>query len=526
MSGPQQPVRRLRRAIALVAAVEGIALGAVAHFVARRRRQTAFEPAEAVFRVIGAIDDYLYTNEHCADGSRRSVFSGPNREKLMGGPLPPGLDVAAEWVRLIHPDDWENHLAHRDRLQAGEHSEVRYRMRGYDGVDRWIHARARPYRDGDRVFVDGIVSDVTAQVAAEEALADAQRALQELAGANEHQALHDPLTGLGNRRKLTTELDAACSRATDREPALLMLFDLDGFKSYNDTFGHPAGDALLVRLADRLERASGAANNAYRLGGDEFCVLASTNRADLESLISGTSSALVEEGDGFRIRSSFGAVFLPDEADKAADALHIADQRLYNEKRSRQAGRARTADVLMQVIRETEPDIEDHSVDVAGLAVAVGDRLGLDPEALERLDQAALFHDIGKIGIPDSILRKPGPLDAAEWQFVQRHTIIGERILSASPALRDVARIVRSTHERVDGTGYPDRLRGSEVPLEALIIAACNAFHSMTSDRPYRTRRSRAEALAELSANAGTQFDAAAVKALAGVLEESRRSVE
>ena len=152
----------------------------------------------------------------------------------------------------------------------------------------------------------------------------------------------------------------------------------------------------------------------------------------------------------------------------------------------------------MQVIRETEPDIEDHAVDVAGLAVAVGDILGLDPDALERLDQAALFHDVGKIGIPDSILHKPGPLDPSEWEFVQRHTIIGERILAASPALRGAARIVRSSHERVDGTGYPDRLRAGEIPPEALIIAACNAFHAMTTDRPYRPRRSRAEALAEL----------------------------
>jgi diguanylate cyclase (GGDEF)-like protein len=504
---------------------EAVAVGAVGYLVRRRRQPTVSEPAEAVLRVVGAIDDYLYTNEHCADGSRRSVFSGPNREKLMGGPVPPGLDVAAEWARLIHPDDWDSHVAHRERLQAGGPSEVRYRIRGYDGVDRWVHARARPYRDGDRVFVDGIVSDVTAQVAAEHALAEAQQALLQLAGANEHQALHDPLTGLGNRRKLTAELDAACGRATPGEPALLILFDLDGFKSYNDTFGHPAGDALLVRLAERLAQASATAN-AYRLGGDEFCVLAATNRADLEALIARTSTALVEEGDGFRIRSSFGAVFLPDEAEDAANALHIADQRLYNEKRSRQAGRARTADVLMQVIRETEPDLEDHGVDVAGLSVSVGDRLGLDPESLERLDQAALFHDVGKIGIPDSILHKPGPLDAAEWAFVQRHTIIGERILSASPALRSVARIVRSTHERVDGTGYPDGLRDGEIPPEALIIAVCNAFHAMTTDRPYRARRTRAEALAELSAHAGTQFDPAAVTALAGVLEESRQSVD
>ena len=102
--------------------------------------------AAAVLRIVGAIDDYLYTNEHCADGTRRSVFSGPNREKLMGGEPPPGTDIAAEWERLIHPDDWDAHLAHRDRLRRGEPSEVRYRLRGYDGVVRWINASTRPVR--------------------------------------------------------------------------------------------------------------------------------------------------------------------------------------------------------------------------------------------------------------------------------------------------------------------------------------------------------------------------------------------
>ena len=362
-------------------------------------------------------------------------------------------------------------------------------------------------------------------VTQEPATAEAQHALPELTHTDEHQALHDALTGLGNRRKLVEDLEAACSQATEREPALLILFDLDGFKSYNDTFGRAAGDALLVRLTDRLVQAAATAN-AYRLGGDEFCVLAATSRADLEALIARTSAALTEEGDGFRIRNSFGAVFLPDEALRASDALTIADQRLYNEKSSRQPGGARPSDVLMQVIRETEPDLEEHAVDVAGLAVAVGDHLGLHPDALERIDQAALFHDIGKIGIPDSILHKPGPLDPAEWEFVKRHTIIGERILSASPALRAVARIVRSTHERVDGQGYPDRLRGSEIPPEALIIAACNAFHAMTTDRPYRQRRSRADALAELGRHAGTQFDPEAVAAVVSVLEQSRQSVD
>ena len=458
--------------------------------------------AAAVLRIVGAIDDYLYTNEHCADGTRRSVFSGPNREKLMGGEPPPGTDIAAEWERLIHPDDWDAHLAHRDRLRRGEPSEVRYRLRGYDGVVRWINASTRPIRRDGSVFVDGIVSDVTRQVEAEQQLAGAREQLDRLAAVNEFQALHDALTGLGNRRKLLVRLDEALA---DGRPWLMALFDLDGFKLYNDTFGHPAGDDLLVRLATRLRDAM-PADSAFRFGGDEFLVLARAE-TDCEGLLERATRALGEDGDGFQITASFGAVFVPDEASDADVALDICDQRLYNEKSRRSDRRGRPQDVLLEALTAREPSLELHSTDVANLAVAVGARLGLDGDSLSRLRQAALLHDIGKIGIPDSVLSKDGPLTDDEWKFIRRHTIIGERILAASPALTDVARIVRSTHERVDGAGYPDGLLGDDIVVEARIIAACDAYSSMTSGRTYRSAMAQVEAIAELQRCAGTQFD-------------------
>jgi diguanylate cyclase (GGDEF)-like protein len=468
--------------------------------------------AAAVMRIVGAVDDYLYTNEHCADGSRRSVFSGPNRDKLMGGQPPAGTDIAAEWERLIHPDDWDAHLAHRERLRSGVPSEVRYRICGYDGLVRWIHARTRPVHVDGHVFVDGIVSDVTARARAD---------LERLASVNEQHALHDALTGLGNRRKLLPRLEVA---ATSGDAWLMALFDLDGFKQYNDTFGHPAGDALLVRLATRLREAM-PADSAYRLGGDEFVVLTRAE-VDVEQLLQQAACALGEDGDGFQISASFGAVFLPEETRDASAALHLCDQRLYNEKSRRSARRGRPQDVLLEALNAREPSLEPHSADVANLAEAVGARLGLDAGTLARLKQAALLHDIGKIGIPDSVLAKPGPLSDQEWNFVRRHTIIGERILAASPALTDVARIVRSTHERIDGTGYPDGLRDDQIPLEARIISACDAYCSMTSQRSYRPELSQTAAIAELERHAGTQFDAPIVGMLATIVagDHSRRT--
>lgn len=162
----------------------------------------------ALLRITGSIDDYLYTNEHLSDGSRRSVYSGDNRARVMGGAVPPGADVATEWERRIVPEDWPLHLAHRDRLRRGEPSEVEYRLLGYDGVTRWVSARTRPSRVDGRLFVDGIVSDITSRVEAEQALRASQEELRQQMELNAYQALHDALTGLANRRKLLIDLDA------------------------------------------------------------------------------------------------------------------------------------------------------------------------------------------------------------------------------------------------------------------------------------------------------------------------------
>jgi two-component system cell cycle response regulator len=327
-----------------------------------------------------------------------------------------------------------------------------------------------------------------------------------------HEAVTDALTGLGNRRKLVDDL----SRLLDGEapdPALLALFDLDGFKGYNDTFGHPAGDALLARLGGKLADVAGTSAAAYRLGGDEFCLLAPVAGHDIERLLHRASEALSEQGEGFRVGSSFGAVLLPEEAADPSRALQVADERLYSQKRSRQADE-RTVQALLDTLSAVDPDLEDHLQGVSSLARAVARSLGLRGDELDELVRAARLHDLGKVAVPDEILRKPGPLDEREWAFVRQHTLVGERILRASPALHGVASIVRSTHERWDGAGYPDGLAGEEIPLASRIICACDAYDAMISERTYRPARPPQEALAELERCAGTQFDPTVVRVL------------
>jgi len=333
------------------------------------------------------------------------------------------------------------------------------------------------------------------------------------------EAMTDALTRLGNRRQLLEDLDLALERG-EAKPSLLLLFDLDGFKRYNDTYGHPAGDALLARLGQKFASAAVPFGSAYRLGGDEFCALVSMVPPGAEAITASLRSALHEEGRDWDIGASYGSVVLPHEADDAALAMQIADQRMYDQKGStrRASVGEQTTEVLLQIVAEREPELRDHSHDVAHLARRVGKRFGLEGAELDDLARAAQLHDIGKMGIPDAILRKPGPLDESEWEFMRQHTLIGERMLNAAPSLAPLARLVRASHERWDGTGYPDGLAGEEIPLASRIIAVCDAFHAMISERPYGASLSKGEAMEELRHGARTQFDERVVTAFTAEL--------
>ena len=328
-----------------------------------------------------------------------------------------------------------------------------------------------------------------------------------------HEATTDALTGLGNRRQLLSDLERRL-RSDSMPPTLLMLFDLDGFKSYNDTFGHPAGDALLNRLGVKLAAVPGAGGAAYRLGGDEFCLIAAVDEGEAEPLIDQACAALSERGEGFEIETSFGAIVLPDEASDASQALQLADERLYAQKYSRRGESDRTMAALLEALSVRDAALQDQLAGVGSLAAEVGRMLGLRRDELEELDRAAQLHDLGKLAVPDEILSKPGPLDEREWAFIRQHTIVGERILRASPALRSVATVVRASHENWDGSGYPDGISGEDIPLASRIIRACNGFVAMTSQRPYRDAMPVEAALDELTRGAGSDFDPTVVRVL------------
>ncbi len=331
----------------------------------------------------------------------------------------------------------------------------------------------------------------------------------------------DPLTGLFNRGKLVYDLDRLLS-SEEPSPHLLVILDLDGFKAYNDAFGHPAGDALLVRLGRQLATAVGEAGRAYRMGGDEFAMLIPGEGDAARSAAEAGAAALRAHGEGFRVTCSSGSAAIPAEASDRGSALQLADQRMYGQKDSRRPSAGGEAEaVLLRIVNQRAPDLGEHGDAVKNLAAAVGEDLGMPQGELAALSRASELHDIGKIAIPDAILNKPGALDEEEWEFIRQHTILGERIVSAAPSLAPVARLIRSSHERWDGAGYPDGLAGEEIPLSARIIFACDAYDAITAERPYSPARTPEAALEELRGGAGSQFDPEVISSVERVLRSA-----
>ena len=274
------------------------------------------------------------------------------------------------------------------------------------------------------------------------------------------QARTDSLTGLGNRFALQRALDEALAEPA---PHVLLMFDLDGFKNYNDSYGHPAGDALLARLGSRLAapRRPTAAPTASA-ATSSACSQRGRPTSRPRPLIERAREALSEQGEGFKIGASAGYATLPGDAGDAEEALRVADRRLYAEKNSgRVSARLQSAGVLRSALIEWDPELGGHTDDVAALAAQVARRLGLDEDEIERIAIAAELHDIGKIAIPRSILQQARPARRGRMGVhAPPHADRGADRQSA-PALVGVAGLIRSSHERWDGTGYPDDSRAT-----------------------------------------------------------------
>ena len=359
-------------------------------------------------------------------------------------------------------------------------------------------------------------------------------------------ALTDPLTGLGNHRHFHERLQRDLDKAqADGFPLTLCLLDIDNFKQINDRFGHPVGDRVLAQVAARLRQGG----EAFRLGGDEFALLL-PRRDEHEglsiarSVIDRVAEAECEHGG--RLSMSAGVATYPQHGVERGELVRVADSALYLAKDQGKntvrvyrpdlielaelrrlaegpdrAARLRAAASLAHAVDARDAYTGSHSYMVGELAARVARRMGLDSEAIELTRLAGSLHDLGKLAIPEEILRKPGPLNEAERLVLERHPQIGFRMLD-SLGVEPVASWVLHHHERWDGAGYPERKVGAEIPLGSRILFVADAYDAMTTDRVYRSKLSHERAMAELERCAGTQFDPDVVAAFKAEFDETR----
>ena len=350
-------------------------------------------------------------------------------------------------------------------------------------------------------------------------------------------ALTDPLTGLGNHRHFYEQLEREALAADSVHPLSICLLDVDDFKQINDLYGHPVGDQALVKIADRLRQDG----EAFRVGGDEFALLLPGRTA--------REAMAIAEGVIGRVTGtaqlSAGIVTYPDHGVERSELVRVADSALYLAKEHGKnrvrvyrpdllelaelrrlaegpdrAARLRAAASLAHAVDARDAYTGSHSYMVGELAARVAKKMGLETEQVELARLAGSLHDLGKLAIPEEILRKPGPLNEAERLVLERHPQIGFRMLD-SLGVEPVASWVLHHHERWDGDGYPDRLGGDAIPLGSRILFVADAYDAMTTDRVYRSKLSHERAISELERCAGTQFDPDVVAALLEELEES-----
>ena len=299
---------------------------------------------------------------------------------------------------------------------------------------------------------------------------------------------------------------------------VLLVADVDGFRAFNTRHGYEAGDAILRSL----ERAAAGFSRAFRLGSDAFALLLEGGAPELIEKV-GHALDRLTVGHPEPLHCSFGAAMIPLEASGPA-ALALAEERLEDQRRRGLVFPDRVGELLLTLMEAHDSTLGRHAREVARLADAVAARLGLSVAERGLVKRTAELHDIGKLALSDAVLAKSGPLDQEEWEEVRRHTLAGEKLLRSFPSLDPVGALVRSTHERYDGSGYPDGLAGNEIPLVARIVAACDAFDAMVSARTYRPTRTSGEAGAELAASTGTQLDTDVVAALMAEVAGERRS--
>ncbi len=338
----------------------------------------------------------------------------------------------------------------------------------------------------------------------------------------EYLSYHDQLTGLYNRRYF----DYAMNKLDEASqlPLTLMMIDVNGLKLINDSFGHTAGDDLLQKVAEILTKACRKRDVLARIGGDEFVILLpNTDHDEAERVLNSINTALTKRKiDSGVLSLSIGLGYKTDVSQSLDHVYKSAEDAMYRKKLYESTSmRNKTISLITNVLFEKSQREMIHSRRVGKICENIALEMGFDSDTVSRIRIAGLMHDIGKIGIAESILNKPEALDAAESEEMKKHPEIGYRILLSVPEFSEVAESILAHHERWDGKGYPRGLKGEEIPLQARIITVADTFEAMTSDRTYRKALTREDAIAVLQEITGTQLDPKIAAAFIGLLRHT-----
>jgi diguanylate cyclase (GGDEF)-like protein/putative nucleotidyltransferase with HDIG domain len=424
--------------------------------------------------------------------------------------------------------------------QDGYSQEFRYLLP--DGRPVWVSEVVRIEPNGPDCWrLVGVCTDITERKALEETR---EKMLVEAL----ERADRDPLTGLLNHRVFHARLEEEADRALRMGTSLAVaIIDMDNFKFFNDCYGHSVGDEVLLQVARALSACSRSYDSLARYGGDEFGLLMPGNGPDEAARLAGRLRAALA-GIAYQppghdvaipLHLSVGVAVFPDEAPTRREALEMADANLRRAK----SGGDIAPGMLLDRLRPGKPgptggfsmlsamvssvDNKDrytrtHSEQVLAYSQQIAQALGLDEQTKYYIQVAALLHDIGKIGVPDRVLRKPGKLTDEEYDAIKQHPMMGAVIVEAVPGFEKTVDAIRHHHERWDGNGYPYGLHREETPLMARVMAVADAYSAMTSNRPYRMGMSQEEALAKLTAGAGTQWDPDCVAAFVSAQRRER----